>query len=81
MNLPFWSNMVIPRSSSTFLAILDGEVSDASIPRRLVPACSPMMPFFANRASAPAVSSIETPKLDAGTPAYFSAFARSDTSP
>jgi hypothetical protein len=63
----------MPRVVHLFGGGFDGEVSDRRCPRSLVPACSPMMPFCANRASAPVVSSMETPMPCAMGPTYLSA--------
>jgi hypothetical protein len=71
----------MPRSSIVAAAALLGAVIDISIERNDVPACSPMMPFDANRPMVPVVSSIETPIDAAVTPAYFIAPAMSATEP
>ena len=51
------------------------------MPRKLVPACSPMMPWDAKSPSTPVVSSMEIPIELAVTPAYFMACAMSSTDP
>jgi hypothetical protein len=60
-NFPCESYSVIPSRWISFDAAADGDVSEDSMPRSPVPACSPMMPFCANSASVPTVSSRRRP--------------------
>jgi hypothetical protein len=60
-NLPVESYRLMPRFFISCAACFDGEVSAVSMPRRLVPACSPRMPCEASSAMTPVVSSIEMP--------------------
>ena len=80
-NFPWASYSDSPSASICFFAIAEGLVSDRSIPRNDVPACSPMMPLDANSAMMPVVSSIDTPRDFATGPTNFIACATSSADP